>query len=107
MNDEQYVEASRKLAERAMLEGGSLPPDRASYAFRLTTARAPQPEELEVLLRAYESQLNDYRADTESATKLISIGESKRNESLDASELAAWTMVANLILNLDESVTKE
>ena len=60
-----------------------------------------------MLVRAYESQLTDFRADVDAATKLISIGQSPRNLSLDPSELAAWTMVANLILNLDETVTKE
>lgn len=107
MNDEQYVEASRRLAERMMTEGGSSPPDRASYAFRLATARPPRTDELEVLLKTYEAQLADYRADAEAAGKLLAIGESKRNEALDQAELAAWTMVANLILNLDETVTKE
>jgi hypothetical protein len=48
-----------------------------------------------------------YQASKEEATKLISYGDSKRNESLDVSELAAWTMMANLVLNLDEAVTKE
>ena len=107
MNDEQYVEAARKLAERMITEGGSSPQERAGYAFRLATARAPAADELAVLVRAFESQLADYRADADAATKLISIGQSPRNLSLDPSELAAWTMVANLILNLDETVTKE
>lgn len=107
MNDEQYVEAARKLAERIMIEGGSSPPDRAGYGFRLATGRPPEPDELEVLVRSFEANLADYRAGVEAAKQLLSIGEAPRNESLEPGELAAWTMVANLILNLDETVTKE
>ena len=107
MNDEQYVEASRHLATRMMREGGSQPHDRLSYGFRLATARPPAPGELDVLRKLYDEQLAHYRADNDAAVKLLSVGESKRDESLDPSEHAAWTMMANLILNLDETITKE
>ena len=107
LNDTQYVEAARKLAERMMIEAGKTPGERAAFAFRIATARFPTSDELGVLLRVYQTELGEFQSDTESAVKLLSYGEAKRNEALDPAELAAWTMVANLILNLDETVTKE
>jgi hypothetical protein len=95
------------MAERILAEGGATPEERLTYAFRLATARRPAPAELSVLLKVYQSQLADYQADKDAAAKLLSYGDSKRNEALDPSDEAAWTMVANLILNLDEVVTKE
>jgi hypothetical protein len=107
MNDEQFVEASRQLATRMMVEGGTNTQDRLAYGFKLCTARQPKPRELEVLTGMLAQQLAHYQNDREAAQKLVAVGESKRNESLDPSELAAWTMTANLLLNLDETITKE
>src|SRR5262249_12350608 len=101
LNDKQYVEAARKLAERMMTDGGTAPGERATYGFRLATARKPTAEEAAVLLKVYESELAEFQADADAAAKLLSYGDAKRNESLNVSELAAWTMVANLVLNLD------
>jgi hypothetical protein len=106
LNDVQFVEAARKMAERIVREGGPTPRDRAAYGFRLATARRPEAEELAALVGQYEAQLAEYRASGEAAVQLLSVGESPRDESLDPAELAAWTMVANVILNLDETVTK-
>jgi len=107
LNDKQYVEAARKLAERMMTEASAAPAERAAFGFRLATSRKPSASELAVLLKVYESELAEFRADAESATKLLAYGAAKRNEALDVNDLAAWTMVANMILNLDETVTKE
>lgn len=107
LNDTQYVEAARKLAERMMTQTGSTLGERASLAFRLATSRLPTGDELAVLLRVYQKELAEFQADREAALKLLGYGEAKRNEALDPAELAAWTMVANLVLNLDETVTKE
>ena len=106
MNDPTYVEASRKLAERMMNEGGQTAEERIDFAWRLTTARAAKPEEVAVLKKICETQLDKYRKDGAAAKKLLSIGESKRDEKLDEPELAAWTIVASTILNLDEVVTR-
>ena len=106
MNDEQFVEASRAFAQRAMKEGGKTDEQRAAYAFRLALTRNPTEAELAVLLDVYRANLAKYRADAEAATKLINIGDSKPDEKLDPSQLAAWTMIGNLILNLDETMTK-
>ncbi|HVX63413.1 MAG TPA: DUF1549 and DUF1553 domain-containing protein, partial [Pirellulales bacterium] len=107
MNDTQYVEAARLLAERMMTEGGAAPEEQITYAFRLATARRPAADELTLLVGALNAYLADYQAQPEAAVKLLAVGDSKRNESLDAGQLAARTMVANLILNLDETITKE
>ncbi|MFN0053471.1 MAG: PSD1 and planctomycete cytochrome C domain-containing protein [Planctomycetales bacterium] len=107
MNDTQYVEAARKLAERMVTQGGDTVESRAAMGFRWALARSPTPDELAVLIRVYQSELAEFQADKEAAVKLLSYGEAKRNEALDPVDQAAWTLVANLILNLDEMVTKE
>jgi hypothetical protein len=107
MNDVPYIEASRKLAERMMVDGGETPATRITHGFRLATARAPSADELSVLEGVRESQLVIFKTNADSAKKLLAVGLAKRNESLDPVEQAALTMVANLILNLDETVTKE
>jgi hypothetical protein len=107
MNDVTYLEASRKLAERMIKEGGSTPQARVDYAFRLATARSPKARETEVLLDALSQYERRYRAKPEAAVRFISQGKSERDEKLDAAELAAYTAVASLVLNLDETITKE
>jgi len=106
MNDTCYVEASRKLAERVMTGVSASPKDRIGYAFRLVLGRPARNEELRVLLPIFEKQLDAYKKDRAAAEKLLAVGESPRNEKLDVSELAAWSAVANLILNMDEVVNK-
>ncbi len=107
MNDVQYVEAARRLAERTMLAAGPAAAERAKLAFRWCTCRLPGDDELAVLLKVYEQQLAGYQADRAAADKLLAVGQAPRDATLDAAELAAWTMTASLILNLDETVTKE
>jgi hypothetical protein len=76
-------------------------------AFRLATARPPRQAELRVLLDGYRRHLAEYRQDEKAARKLTGIGEAPRDEKLDVAELAAFTTLAGVILNLDEVVTKE
>ncbi len=106
LNDPGFVEAARGLAQRMMTEGGDTPEDRIALGFRLCTARTPTPQEMRVLLRIYERQRARFQGDAESAKKLTSIGESPVPEGLDTAELAAWTAIGNLLLNLDETITK-
>ncbi len=105
LNDPTYVEASRKLAERLLGHTGS-DADRVAWAFRLATARTPTHPELAVLLRVLEQQRTHYRGHRDDAEHLLSNGDATRDLTLDAAELAAWTMVSSTILNLDETVTK-
>jgi hypothetical protein len=107
MNDEQFVEAARHLARRMMTEGGTTPQERLAYGYRLTTARKPNAKEAAALTQVFEQQFAFYHADRDAGLKLLKVGESERNDALDPSEHAAWTMMANLLLNLDETITKE
>ena len=106
MNDPTYVEAARGLAQRMIGEGKD-PAERVRYGFRLATARSPAPEELDILLRIVQRQLADYRRDAEDAQALLAVGDSRHDSRMDPTELAAWTTLASVILNLDETITKE
>jgi len=106
MNDPAFLEAARGLAQRVIKEGGSDLPKRLAFAFRLTLAREPKKAELQILERIYQQQLENFRKDKKAATDLISIGESPKPADLDPSELAAWTAIGNILLNLDETITK-
>ncbi|MBI1831816.1 MAG: DUF1549 domain-containing protein, partial [Planctomycetes bacterium] len=105
MNDPTYVEASRKFAERVMLKEKEAGP-RLAFAWRLATARVPTDREMAVLQRVLDKQLQTYRANPKAAADLLRVGESPRDESLPAPEVAAYTIVMSMILNLDEVVTK-
>jgi hypothetical protein len=107
MNDVTFVEAARCLAQRVMREGGATPEERMRLAFRLVLTRAPKPPELKVLLDDLNDHLARFRGDAKAAQSLISAGEAPRDGKLDATELAAYTAVAGLILNLDEAITKQ
>lgn len=107
MNDPTYVEASRSLAQRMIVEGGSTVESRISLGFRLLLARQPRPAELEVLRASHARNLADFQKDTEAAKALLATGEFKNDAKLNPIELAALTSVASVILNLDEVVTKE
>ncbi len=107
MNDITYVEAARKLAERMLLEGGAAPAARIDYGFRRVLARHPRAAETETLQAVLADFVSDYQGDREAAKALLQVGESRRAEKIDLRELAAYTTVASLILNLDETVTKQ
>ena len=107
MNDVTYVEAARRLAERMMTEGGETPAERVDFAYRLATAHRPSPAAEAILVDGFRRHLERYQADRRAALDLISQGESARDETLDVAELASYTMVANLILNFDGTITKE
>ena len=106
MNDVQFVEAARKFAERVMVEGGSKPEERFIFAFRTTTSRTPKPYEQDSLLQLHKEYLKEFQAKPEDAEKLISAGEAPRDPKLPAADLAAWTMICHLLLNLSETVTQ-
>jgi hypothetical protein len=107
LNDPTYVEASRFLAARMLTQGGKTPTGRINYGFRLATGRAPDVQERAVLLEQAQEALADYRQHSDQAAKLVAVGASKSNPQLDPKELAAWTTVADIILNLDETITKQ
>lgn len=106
MNDPTYVEASRKLAERIIKEGGNTTESRIQFAFKLLAARSASEKELGIIRRLLEAQTTAFNADKLKAKKLLQVGESPVDEKLDEVELAAWTLVANALLNLDEMINR-
>ncbi len=106
LNEVTFVEAARVLAERVVKEHATSE-QRLTYAFRLLAARAPRPTELQLLLAALTHHEAHYRAHPDAAAALLSAGEHPRDEAFDTPELAAYTAIANLLLNLDEVITKE
>jgi hypothetical protein len=106
MNDPTYVEAARKLAERVLIAGGDTPANRLDYAFLLASARPAGAADTEILLPLLAEATERYRKSPEQAQNLLHVGASAINGSLDPAELAAWTVVGSVILNLDETITK-
>jgi hypothetical protein len=105
MNDPTYVEAARKLSERIM-NAASTPADRIAWGFRLVTSRNPSPAELAPLLDLLKHQKKRFGSDVAAAENLLKVGESPRDPALPADELAAYTVIASVLLNLDETLTK-
>ncbi|MEO7297029.1 MAG: PSD1 and planctomycete cytochrome C domain-containing protein [Verrucomicrobiota bacterium] len=105
MNDIQFVEAARHFGERMIKFSGDAE-HRLEFGFRSATARDPSKNESRILKEALTKHLVKYQSDKEAAQKLISVGESPASKNVDASELAAYTMVASLLLNLDETLNK-
>ena len=99
--------AARVFAQRIMQEGGDSLPSRFAYAYRVALTRPPTVEEQKVLSDIYEEMLNTYQQDPKLADELISIGEFRRPRQINEVQLAAWTAVAQVILNLNETLTKQ
>jgi hypothetical protein len=106
LNEVTWVEAARRLAERMLTDGGTTPEARITWAFRAVTARQPDAAELAALTKGLGSRLAAFQQHPEDAAALISQGSSPPVKGLDPAELAAHTVTANILLNLDESVTR-
>jgi hypothetical protein len=107
MNDVVYLEASRKLAERMMVEGGASPEGRIDYGFRLLLARSPKTSEQQIILKNLKDFETAYGRDPKAAEQFLNYGDSPRRPGLDPGQLAAYTTVASLLLNMDATITKE
>ena len=107
LNEITYVEAARALAQRMLTEGGTTPADRIAHGFRRVTGRVPDRADLAVLTDGLEKRLAKYRIDADAAKALLAQGEFKPDAQLNAAELAAYTVTANVLLNLDEVITRE
>jgi hypothetical protein len=105
LNDEAFFEAAQALAARVLRDTArAVPADRATYAFRLTLTRTPTAAEIERLVSSYQKQAERFRAQPEAAARVIqgyAVG------GIESGEQAAWTLVANALLNLDEALTKQ
>lgn len=106
LNDPVYVEAAQALARRMVAEGGDSPADRARHGFTAAVARAPSPPELGALTDLYQSELAHYRAHPDAARTMATDPIGPLPDGLDAAEAAAWTVVGNVLLNLDELLNK-
>jgi hypothetical protein len=104
LNDPQFVEAARKLAERAVVEGGSRIEDRLAFTFHVVLGRRPNHGELAILKRMIEEQLQLFGSDAGRVKEFLRIGESRARS--ETPELAALAAVALAVLNHDEAVMK-
>lgn len=105
MNDPQYVEAARLLAER-MVRHGATPEERVTLGFRAMTSRRPTAREAAVLVALHEEERDRFRSDPQAARKLLGVGERARDAALDPVDVAACTVVANTLMSVDEAVNK-
>ena len=106
LNDPQFVEAARHLAERAIKEGGKTADARLAFVARQLLARPLSADEAKIAQASFDRLAAAYRDKKDDAQRLIAVGESKADEQLDAVELAAWTMLVNQLMNLDEVLCK-
>jgi hypothetical protein len=106
LNDEQFIEAARHLAQRALKEGGGEFIGRLNLMGRRLLAREFRPEEVKVAQASLDDLLAYYQSNPADAAQLLSVGESPADATLDAPTLAAWTMLANQLMNLDEVLNK-
>src|SRR5579863_792383 len=107
LNDPAFFEAAQALARRMMIDAGPDPAARATYGFRRVAARRPDAAELARLVGFYTAELGRYQQDSKAAAGVIKGAPAGAGPALDAAQQAAWTMVANVLLNLDETITKE
>jgi hypothetical protein len=106
LNDPTYVEAARALAERILREGGRTVEERVQFAYRQALCRQARPEEWKLLEALYDKHLREYRTDATAAAELLKVGDRPAPRDLDPAELAAWTSVARVVLNLHETITR-
>jgi hypothetical protein len=107
LNEVTFVEAARALAERMLREGGSSAADRLATGYRLASGRRPDPAVLTILHQGLEARLAHYRANPGAARELVAHGSSKPDPALSPEELAAYTVTANVLLNLDRVITRD
>jgi hypothetical protein len=106
MNDPQFVEAARVLAQNTLLSSRKGLDQQVNYLANRLLARSLDPKEFGVVTQSYKDYLNYYDSKPEDAAKLLSVGESKADAKLSKAEFAAMTMVANEMMNLDEVLVK-
>ena len=105
LNDPQFFEASRVFAER-MIKNKDQLEDQIRFGFRLATSRYPKQEELEILVDLYNNQYDFFRKNRDKAYQIISVGEKPRDKNIYSVKTAAMTMVANTLLNHNETYTR-
>ena len=106
LNDPTYVEVARVFAARILSEGGESIAERINWAYQRVLSRMPQPQELEIMTNLYEKHQTEYTANLDAADALVATGEAPATKDIASDELAAWTSVARVILNLHETITR-
>jgi len=106
MNDPQFVEAARHLGKRIMTQGGKTFERRITYGLRLATARQPNATEIAIYKNLFQTRLAKFKKDPDAARKLLEVGASAHDTTLDLAEHAAWTSISRVILNLSETINK-
>ena len=107
LNDEQFVEASRAFAQRILKSSATTFQDRVNWAFEMATGHPADSLRQDVLKEAYDFQKEKFSKEPNRAEDLLKIGESTRDTSIDSKEHASWTVLASMILNLDETLNRE
>jgi hypothetical protein len=107
LNDPQFVEAARGLAQRVLLEARPVDSERVSVMVRMVFGRSASEREVALLSALAERARQGFVGSPERATTLLAVGESARSEGIPLAEHAAWTVVANAVLNLDEFLVKQ
>ncbi|MEX0726838.1 MAG: DUF1553 domain-containing protein, partial [Planctomycetaceae bacterium] len=106
MNDPVYVETSQALARRIISEGGETTESRIAFSLELCLCRPAQPEQIAAVQRLFESEKAHYEQDQTAATQLATDPLGSLPEGADAAEYAAWTVIGNVLLNMDGVLTK-
>jgi hypothetical protein len=106
LNDPQFVEAARALAQRAFREGGESLSDRITFVVRTLIGRRPRPREVAILEALYREQFDEFRSGRSDPIKLLQVGDLPRDPALDPADCAAMTVLAQALLNYDETITK-
>ena len=106
LNDPTYVESARIFAERILRESGKDAKARITFAYQQALHRNPQPGELELLTAVAAKHLKQYQGDVAAADALLKVGAKPADGKLNKAELAAWTSIARVVLNLHETITR-
>lgn len=106
MNDVQFVEAARHLAERTLQESSQSTKERLTSLFETVLSRPPTSTESATLIEVYEQALKGFEEQPENSDLLLQYGDSEKATDLPSTEVAAWTIITNLVLNLDETLTR-
>jgi hypothetical protein len=107
LNETTFVEAAHGLARRMIAEGGATPAERIAHGFRLALGRKPRPAEVATLVRGFEADLAEFAAAVVRADEYAAVGLVRKPEGVAAPEFAAYSLAANVIINLDEFVMRE
>jgi hypothetical protein len=106
LNDPQFVEAARRLAETALKQAGDKTESRIDFTARRLLARPLRPAEMQIVESSLDNLLKHYKANLVEAKNLLTVGQSPADGKLDPPTLAAWTMLTNELMNLDEVLNK-